>query len=259
MNEPVVLIDSSDPEITVATLNRPSKRNALSIELMLALHNAVLETEKDRARRILIIRGAGPAFCAGLDLQETSVGDPSVSSTALKNLFESVCLSPLVIIAAAHGAAMGGGAGLLLACDLAVVADDLQLAFPEVRRGLVAALVTCLLRRHVGDRTARQLLLLGQSISALDSLKLALVNRVVPLADLPTMSIAVAREVCLGAPSAIARTKHLLATLASRPITEDLNAALAIHNEARHSPEAAEGIAAFKERRPSHWPPRAFG
>src|SRR3954469_25755652 len=127
MDQQVVLIDSSDPAITTVTLNRPDKRNAMSVALIDALREAVESATKDVNRRVLIIRGAGPTFCAGLDLKEAS--DPAVahrSAEALAKMYEAVCATPLVTIAAAHGVGVGGGAGLVAACDFAVVSDDLR-------------------------------------------------------------------------------------------------------------------------------------
>jgi methylglutaconyl-CoA hydratase len=256
MSEPLVLTDSTNPQVTVLTLNRPAKRNALSLALMTELLEACRSVERNGARRVIILRGAGPSFCAGLDLDEAARGEPAESARTLKLLYETICLSPLVTIAAAHGAAMGGGAGLVAACDLAIAADDLQLAFPEVRRGLVAALVTCLIRRQVGDRTARELILLGRTVGGEEAMALRLVNRVVSPADLQTASIDMACTVCRGAPAAVARSKQLLDRLPARPICEELQAALSFHLEARHSAESAEGIAAFKERREPRWPHR---
>ena len=251
-----VLIDQSDPQVRVITLNRPAKRNALSIALLTSLLTAIKEATADKACRVMILRGEGPAFCAGLDLAENETGDREKSAEALHAVYEAIVTSPLVSIAAAHGAAMGGGAGLVAACDLAVVADDLKLAFPEVRRGLVAALVTALIRRQVGDRTARDLILLGRTIGAEEARDLRLVNRVTSSADLSTAAREMARDVCAGAPGAMERTKDLLDELSPRPIVDDLRLAMKYHREARNSPEAAEGIRAFREKREPRWSDR---
>jgi methylglutaconyl-CoA hydratase len=254
MDPSPVLVDATDPAVTVVTLNRPDKRNALSIALIEQLTAAIREAEADCARRVIVLRGAGPVFCAGLDLHEAA--DPATagrSAEALAELYLSISRSPLVVIVAAQGAAFGGGAGLVAGADLVVAADDLKIGFPEVRRGLVAALVTCLVRRQVGDRTARELILLGQDVPAGRAMELGLVNRVVPVADLGGAALGLAREVCRGAPGSIARTKRLLDDLAARPLEEDLRRALAYHLEARHSAESAEGIAAFREKRAPRW------
>jgi methylglutaconyl-CoA hydratase len=251
------LVDRRDPAISVLTLNRPEKRNALSIALIEALTAAVVAASNDRSRRVIILRGAGAAFCAGLDLNEASQANVhGQSAEALAGLYEAVATSPLVTIAAAHGAAMGGGAGLIAACDFAVAADDLRLGYPEVHRGLVAALVTCLLRRQMNDRVVRELILLGQTIDGSSALAMGLVRRVVPAARLAEDAMKLAREAARGAPGAIARTKVLLDELAPRPIREDLRRALAHHLAARQSAEGTEGMAAFREKREPRWGPR---
>jgi methylglutaconyl-CoA hydratase len=251
------VIDSGDPMVTVMTLNRPQKRNALSIELMEQLTAAVRAASADLSRRVLILRASGSAFCAGLDLQEAS--DPALadrSAHALAELYTAICDSPLVTIVGAHGAAFGGGVGLIAACDLVLAGDDLRIGFPEVHRGLVAALVTCMVRRQVNERSLRELILLGQTISAERALSLGLINRIVTPDALPAESMNLAKEACKGAPGAIARTKRLLDDLSPRPIAEDLLRARAFHLHARESDEATEGIAAFLERRQPHWEPR---
>lgn len=250
------LIDSTDPAIVIVALNRPEKRNALSIELIERLTAAITAASSDPARRVLVLRGADPVFCAGLDLREAS--DPKLcdqSSHRLADLYAAIGNCPLVTIAAAQGAAFGGGAGLLAACDLVVASEDLRIGFPEVHRGLVAALVTCMVRRQLGERAVRELVLLGQSVPAPRALSLGLVNRVVSGARLLDEAMILAREACIGAPGAIARTKRLLDELAPRPIAEELRLALHYHREARASAEAAEGVAAFIEKRPPRWSP----
>jgi methylglutaconyl-CoA hydratase len=148
---------------------------------------------------------------------------------------------------------MGGGAGLLSACDLVVAAEDLKLSYPEVKRGLIAALVTCLLRRQLSDRKVRELILLGQAISAQTALDMGVVTQVCPAASLMPSALHLAQEACLGAPGAIARTKQLLDDLAYRPLEEDLQIAMGYHLSARNADEAEEGIAAFLEKRPPKW------
>src|SRR4051795_5812076 len=219
----LVLVDAADPAVAILTLNRADKRNALSIALIEQLTAAVKRADNEPHRRVLILGAGGPVFCAGLDLAEAA--DPAAagrSAEALAALYLAICRSPLVTIAAAQGAAYGGGAGLLAACDFVVAAEDLHVGFPEVRRGLVAALGTCLVRRQLGDRPVRELVLLGQPVPVGRALDLGLVNRVVPADGLMTVATGLARDVCKGAPGAIARTKRLLDDVAPRPIEEDL-------------------------------------
>jgi methylglutaconyl-CoA hydratase len=258
MSEPLVLVETVEESVVRVTLNRPEKRNAMSVALMEQLREAVRAAAGDPRRRVLILRGNGPVFCAGLDLQEASIAaQAEPSARALAGVYEAICLSPLVTIAAAQGAAMGGGVGLLAACDLVVAADDLRIGFPEVRRGLVAALVTALLRRQLPERVLRELVLLGQTIDATDAQRHGLVNRVVPSDRLMDEAECLAGQVLQGAPVAIARTKSLLDDLAARHIASDLVHALRCHLEARNDSEAAEGIAAFLEKREPRWGPRS--
>ncbi len=137
-----------------------------------------------------------------------------------------------------------------------VAADDLAIAYPEVKRGLVAALVTCLLRRQVNDRVVRQLILLGRPVTAARALQWGLISEIVPLAELKDAAMTLARAACRGAPNAIARSKMLLDDLAARRLDEDLMLALKYHLLARNSAEAREGIAAFTEKREPKWGPR---
>ncbi len=253
---PLLLSDTSDPTLTVLTLNRPDRRNALSIELIDALRQAIESAAAEPSRRVIILRGAGPVFCAGLDFHEAAEPENTHrSAEALASLYLAICASPLVTIAAAHGAAFGGGAGLLAACDFALAADDLKLGYPEVHRGLVAALVTCLLRRQLSDRALRELILLGQTVTAFDAARIGLINRIIPAASLTDAALQFARDTCRGAPGAISRTKDLLNRL--RPVADDLKLALEFHLQARDSAEAREGIAAFFEKRPPRWAPTA--
>jgi len=256
MNDSLLHIESPSPAIVMIALNRPDKRNALSIELTAQLADAIESASRDSQRRVLVIRGNGPVFCAGLDLHEA--GDESKSSQSARNLarvYLSLAGSPLITIASAQGGAFGGGAGLLAACDLAVAADDLRVGFPEVHRGLVAGLVTALLRRQLGDRDIRNLILLGQTIDAPAAKSLGLVQQVVKTNDLAESTLQLARAACDGAPGAIARTKRLLDELSPRPLRADIERALADHLTARNSAEAREGIAAFRERRKPNWRP----
>lgn len=253
MSEPLVLVDSNDPQISVITLNRPDKRNALSIDLIDQLRDAVTRASSDRTRRVILIRANGPVFCAGLDLKEAT--DPAKapgSAVGLCDMYREIARSPLITIATAQGGAFGGGAGLIAACDIVVGAPDLRIGYPEVHRGLVAALVTTLLRRQLGERIVRELVLLGQTVDATRALQLGLINRIGAFDE----AVSLAREACAGAPGAIARSKRLLDSLSARTIEEDLKRALDFHLNARQSHEAAEGMAAFLEKRSPKWGPR---
>ena len=148
---PVVLVEKQTPQITVVTLNRPERRNALTIELMNELIAAIESAAADPAQRILILRGAGKAFCTGLDLQEAAKAEPHVTAETVARTLLALAETRLITIATVHGAAVAGGAGIMSACDFVIAAERTKIGYPEVRRGLVAALVMTFLRRQVRD------------------------------------------------------------------------------------------------------------
>jgi len=253
MSEPLVTIERDGP-VTHLVLNRPESRNALNIALLKELVDAVDAAANDPAQRVLILRGNGPVFCAGLDLKEAA--DPAIaheSATLVGEILAKLVESPAVTICAAQKAAIAGGAGLLMACDFAVVDPPFKTGFPEVHRGLVAGLVMTLLRRQVGERIARELLILGETIDAEAALRIGLINRIAAEGALEAEAAGLAAKALKGAPGAIAGTKRMLNGLWPRPLTDDLRHALACHMEARTSPEAKEGMAAFREKREPSW------
>ena len=253
MADDLILLDSPADDTAVLRLNRPDKRNALSVELIERLTQQLDELAADAARRVVILRGEGSCFCAGLDLAEAA--DPATAGraiAALRHLYETIVASPLVVIAAAHGAAVGGGAGLVLAADLAIASEDLQLGFPEVVRGLVPALVAALLLRRVSDRRARAILLPGRTLDAESCYALGLVGRVVSRSRLEADARAEAENVTAGGPDATAATKRLLNDLAP-PLPAAFDLAERAHAAGRTNGEAAEGIAAFREKRSPNW------
>lgn len=251
---PVVLIEKLTPQITVLTLNRPERRNSLTIELLNELVAAIKVASDQPNERILILRGAGAAFCTGLDLKEAQ-NQSKAHATAELVARALVDLSQmrLVTIAAVHGAAVAGGAGLMSACDYVVAAEKTKIGYPETRRGLVAGLVMTFLRRQLRERDIRELLLGAELIEAERALEIGLVNRVVPADQVMAEAQKFAELVLQGAPNAVAHTKRLIEELWSTRVKEDVDLALKHHMQARESAEAREGIAAFNEKRPPNW------
>ena len=236
------------------TLNRPEQRNALSIELLIALADAISAAENDPTQRILMLRGAGAIFCAGLDLKEAS--DLSRAQQSAELIAQSlIALSEtrLVTIALVHGAAIAGGAGLMSACDFVVAAEGSKIGYPEVRRGLVAGLVMTFLRRQLRERDIRELLFASELIDADRARQIGLVNRVVPEMDVISEARKIAHSVLQGAPGALSNSKRLLADLWPTSVRDDVTKALRDHIHARESTEAKEGIAAFAQKRPPTW------
>jgi len=251
---PVVLVEKQSPEITVLTLNRPERRNALTIQLLTELVAAIKVASDEPRERILILRGAGHAFCTGLDLKEAA--DPKkahVTAEMVARTLITLSQTRLVTIAAVHGAAVAGGAGIMSACDFVVAAQRTKIGYPEVRRGLVAGLVMTFLRRQIGERDMRELLLGSELIDAGRAKEIGLVNRIVPPNEVMNEAQRFADSVLQGAPGALVQTKKLIEELWSTSVKEDVDLALKYHTRARESEEAREGIAAFNEKRPPSW------
>lgn len=250
---PVVLVEKQSSQVTLLTLNRPERRNALTIELMSDLSAAIENAAADPAQRIVILRGAGKAFCTGLDLVEAVKHDPHETAERVAKMLLVLAETRLVTIAMVHGASVAGGAGVMSACDFVIASDHTKIGYPEVRRGLVAGLVMTFLRRQLRERDLRELLLASELISAERAREMGLVNRVVPVDQLETEVQKIVSSVVQGAPGAISNSKRLMEELWSTSVREDIELALRHHLDARESAEAAEGIAAFNEKRPPNW------
>jgi methylglutaconyl-CoA hydratase len=242
-------------------MNRPAQRNAISRALIRALADAFRRAQDDAEARCVILTGAGSAFCAGMDLaelsetlQQTEQAKVWDDAQQLANLFDQIFTLPKPTIAAVNGAAVAGGAGLVTSCDLALAVPEARFGYPEVRRGLVAAMVMPHLLRHVGDRAARYLLLSGELIPATEALRVGLVNEVVPAAELLTRADALARSLALGGPNAQASTKALLQQLspAALSVEETARASAA----PRLSEECQQGLRAFFDKQPTPWEAR---
>lgn len=255
MSSRVLIVDQPDEATAVLTLNRPQRRNALTVELMESLCQVVDRFASQPQQRVVILRGAGPAFCSGLDLDEAAQTDLAErSARCIARTFQAVINLPLVTIAAVHGAAYAGGAGLMACCDFIVAADDLQICFPEVRRGLVPALAAVVLGSRLPGPDLCELLLLAEPIGAQRALRIGLVDRVVPGDQLMAAARTVAATILKGAPRAIRDTKRLLHQLDPTDRGQLFARALEFHKQARLSAEFIEGLAAFQEHREPHWP-----
>lgn len=254
MTNQLVLINRDHPGTTILSLNRPEKRNALNIPLLRDLCEAIRETHALPDQRALIISGEGNVFSAGLDLKESLDGaGAEPSARMIEKLLRSLYESPLVTIAAVRGAAIAGGAGIVAACDLAVAAEGTSFAFPEVKRGLVAALVSTLLKRQLSGKHLRELMLLGEPIDADRAYDIGLINAVCEEKELLNKALRYAEQAKKAAPSAVLETKRLLENLNPRSLKESMQIAMQTHKQARTHIEAQEGIAAFLEGREPRW------
>jgi enoyl-CoA hydratase/carnithine racemase len=199
--------------IRLLTLDRPEKRNALDTALTRALLEALRATDEDDSVRAIVLTGAGPGFCAGADLSEfKGLADPQAAEARAEltmnlHLIFSKLVKP--VVTAINGAAMGGGAGLAIAGDMAVMAEGAKLGYPETKHGIVAAIVMANLVRQVGRKSAFELVALGEPIGAARALELGLVNRVVPDRLVVAEALHLAERLAAVHPPAMALTKRL--------------------------------------------------
>jgi methylglutaconyl-CoA hydratase len=250
------------PPAVVITLNRADKRNALSRELIAGLGAAFEKARDDPAARCVILTGAGPVFCAGMDLAELaeSLQQPAENTPVwedalrLARLYDLIYTLPKPTVAAINGSALAGGAGLVTVCDLALAVPEAKFGYPEVRRGLVAAMVMPHLLRHVGERLARYLLLTGEVIDAGEAQRGGLINAVAPAGQLMERAAAWAHSLAEGGPHALQRTKELLHQF-SRQAVSVVEAATA-SAAPRLTEECQQGLRAFFAKQPVPWAPR---
>lgn len=255
MNQPLIIVHQEDPHTGVLTLNRPAKRNALCIELVETFIAEFEKASKKPDQRVIIIKGEGPIFCAGLDLEEAM--DPA-KNTLLINLLKKALVMlyqcPLATIAAVHGAALAGGAGLMCACDFAIAETTAVFGLPETRRGLVAAIIMPFLCRQLKQRDLLNLLLTGALIDAKKAKEIGLINEIAAThEELIQASKKIAENVVQGAPKATALSKSFLQEMTSPNLLQDLDRAIKVHEEVKKTGEVLEGISAFLEKRPPRW------
>jgi len=250
----LVKIETLQPGLALVTLNRPERRNALCIELLDELCFQVEAMASAKSARVMILNGAGPIFCSGLDLSEAS--QPELvhrSATSLAKALQLMRSTGLIAIAAAQGGAYAGGAGLMAACDFAIGASDLKIGFPEARRGLLPALICAVMSPKVREGDLRELFLVGHNIDANRALQIGLLQRVVPLEKLLQNAIEMAEGVLAGGPETIQATKMLLNQAYAPQEPVSISHMIETHLAARNSSEATEGLAAFLQKRPPKW------
>ncbi|MGE0479277.1 MAG: enoyl-CoA hydratase/isomerase family protein [Phycisphaerae bacterium] len=250
MSSELIRIDRGEAWVEL-TLNRPASRNALSRALIAELTVALRAAESDDAVRSIILTGAPPAFCAGLDLREVAATTPDQAehdASALLTLFETVDQLTKPVIAAVNGAAVAGGAGLVSVCDLVICGDQGVIGYPEIKRGLVAAIVMTYLRRLVGERQAKWLLLTGETLSAERAVELGLANEVVRDAELLLRARHYAAVFAAYPPLALANTKTLWNRIRSLQHADAVHEARRLNASMRLTDESRAGVGAFLKK-----------
>lgn len=248
--------------IATVTMNRPALHNALEDRMILQLTGALQAAGADPAVRVVVLAGAGRSFSAGADLDwmrrmaEASEAENLAGAERLAGLLRTLHGLPKPTVARAHGAAFGGGVGLVAACDIAIAAEEASFALTEVRLGLVPAVISPYVVAAIGERQARRCFLTAERLSAAEAERIGLVHRVVPPEGLDAAIEEVAAMLRAGGPAAQAAAKRLVAEVSGRSIDADLTRRTARRiAEIRATPEAREGVVAFLEKRRPAWAP----
>jgi methylglutaconyl-CoA hydratase len=247
-----------DAGIVTLTLNRPDKRNAISFELIEELLNALNDIAQSPAR-VLILTGAGKAFCSGMDLDNLKqiLGRPPEQSLkdseTMARLFRALYDFPKPTIAAVNGAAIAGGTGLATLCDFTLAVPEAKFGYTEVRIGFVPAIVSTFLLRQVGEKLARDLLLTGRLFDAAEAQRIGLINEVVPAEQLMTRAHGLASQLMENSPSSLRLTKRLLSEQARAELDAEISAAVQENASIRSTQDFREGISSFLEKRKPRW------
>lgn len=247
-----------DGAVATITLNRPEKRNAISFELIDDLLHALEQVAKSEAI-VLIVTGAGKAFCSGMDLENLksllgrSPEQNLQDSKTMVQLFRSLYEFPKVTIAAVNGAAIAGGTGLALLCDFTLAAPDAKFGYTEVRIGFVPAIVSTFLLRQVGEKQARDLLLTGRIFGAEEAVRMGLVGEIVAAENLMARARELAALLMENSSASLRATKQLLTDHARAELDSQIEAAVHENAAIRTTADFREGISSFLEKRKPVW------
>ena len=250
----------SESGILTVTMNRPDKRNALNPEMMEDLTHAFIAASDDPCCRVVMLTGAGSAFCAGLDLDHLETlraktpEEHRIDSARIARLLRTLYDLPKPTIAAVNGAAIAGGMGLATICDFTLAIPEAKFGYTEVQIGFVPAIVSAFLRGQIGDKRSRDLLLTGRLIKAPEAFELGLITRVVSEQDLMVEARRLACSLLRNSPAAMQATKRLLSEHAHHHLDQETESAIAANAEARTTEDFKEGIRAFLEKRKPEWP-----
>lgn len=246
--------------VATVRMNRPELHNALDDGLIAELTDALLHVGVDAGIRVVVLAGAGKSFSAGADLgwmrrmAENSDAENLAGAERLARLLRTLHDLPKPTVARVQGAALGGGVGLVAACDVAVAAESAIFSLSEVRLGLIPAVISPYVIGAVGARTARRYFLTGERFSATEAERVGLIHRLVAGDNLDAALSTVLDNLLAGGPAAQAAAKRLVTAVADRPIDDALVHATAQRiAEIRATPEGREGVAAFLEKRPPGW------
>ena len=252
---------SSANGVQTITLNRPEKRNALNPELIDELTHVLNEASYCDCG-VVILTGAGTAFCAGLDMEHLETMTARTleqhrrDSENMARVLRTLYSFPKPIIAAVNGPAIAGGMGLATLCDFTYAVPDARFGYTEVRVGFVPAIVASFLLRQVGEKRTRELLLSGRILKAEEACRLGLVTRIVQPEELMAEAHALAQSLLLNSPESMRAVKALLIQHSSDAMDEEIEDAITANAHQRSSEDFREGVNAFLQHRRAEWPSR---
>ena len=245
-------------KVAILTLNRPEKRNAISFELIDDLVRALDEVSNSDAV-ILILTGAGKAFCSGMDLENLKAllgrtpEQNQHDSETMVRMFRTLYEFPKITIAAVNGAAIAGGTGLALLCDFTIAVPEAKFGYTEVRIGFVPAIVSTFLLRQVPEKQARDLLLTGRLFDSGEAFRLGLISEVMAPEKLMPRARELAAQLLENSAASLLATKRLLNQQARPEIDAQIEAAVRENAAIRRTADFREGITAFLEKRKPVW------
>lgn len=242
------------------TLNRADKRNALNAEFVEEIKATLKAAENNPEVKVVVIKAAGDAFCAGADLaylkslQTNSYEENLADSTALMELFELIYSLKKVVIAQVEGHAIAGGSGLATVCDMVFAIPDIKFGYTEVKIGFIPAIVSIFLIRKIGEAKAKELLLSGNLIDSQSAHQIGIVNTIWNPSDIAQKVTEYAEKLCSGNSSdSMAMTKKLIADVQSMSVEDGLKHAAKLNAKARETEDCKKGIAAFLNKEKIFW------
>jgi len=258
MGHGTLRVEREGPRARVV-LNRPEIRNAFNNEMLADLREVFPVLGEDPTIRVVVLAGEGPAFCAGADLHwmrrvlHQTYEQNYAESLELAEALRAIYACPKPVIGRIHGAAIGGGTGLVAVCDIAIASADAVFAFSETKLGLTPAAISPYLLKRMGERNLREYFLTGERFSAARAAELGLVNAAVPAAELDAAVEAKVDAVLTGSPWALAVTKELIQGIGERTLDENAPYTAEVIARLRMSDEGQEGMNAFLEKRKPRW------
>jgi methylglutaconyl-CoA hydratase len=248
-----------DGPVAHVALDRPEVRNAFDAALIEELRETFEALGADASVRAIVLSGNGASFCGGADINwmraslELSREENLEDARRLSRMLRTLDRVPKPLIARVHGAALGGGAGLVAVCDVALASDDALFGFTETKLGILPAVISPFVLAKIGRSQARALALTGERFGAARALAIGLVHEVTPLAELDAAVARVVREVRSASPTGVAAAKRLLAEVAESQYDDTLETTAAAIALQRTSAEGQDGLRAFLERRKPAW------